>query len=53
MARGETEKGSGLGLAIISQIVGFHKGKVWADSELGQGMQIMISLPKAEECKGL
>jgi len=52
-ARGETEKGSGLGLAIVSQIVGFHKGKVWAESELGQGMQIMISLPKAEECKGL
>ncbi|NLI91311.1 MAG: HAMP domain-containing histidine kinase [Peptococcaceae bacterium] len=51
--RGETDKGSGLGLAIVHQIVSFHKGKVWAKSELGKGLQIVISLPKAEGLKAV
>jgi signal transduction histidine kinase len=49
--RGETDKGSGLGLAIVYQIVNFHKGRVWAASEPGRGLEIVISLPKAEETK--
>jgi len=49
--RSETGKGSGLGLAIVNQIVNFHKGKVWANSELGTGLKIVISLPKAERIK--
>jgi signal transduction histidine kinase len=48
-ARGETEKGSGLGLAIVKQIVTFHQGEVWAESEVNQGLRITISLPKTKE----
>lgn len=48
-ARGDTEKGSGLGLAIVRQIVTFHQGRVWANSDYTAGLEIMISLPKLKE----
>ena len=38
--------GSGLGLAIAKQIIDQHKGKIWAESELGVGTNIYISLKK-------
>ncbi len=38
--------GSGLGLAIAKSIVQAHGGQVSAQSEQGQGMKIMIRLPK-------
>jgi signal transduction histidine kinase len=38
-------EGSGLGLAICQQIVEQHKGKIWVESELGQGSRFYFSLP--------
>jgi len=38
-------KGTGLGLALACQIVQMHGGAVWAESELGQGTTVHITLP--------
>ena len=38
-------RGSGLGLAIAKQIVTAHGGKVWAESQPGQGSSFIFQLP--------
>lgn len=40
-------KGTGLGLSIVKELVNAHKGKITADSILGNGTVFSISLPKA------
>lgn len=37
--------GMGLGLAIAKSIVELHKGKVWVESEQGEGAEFCFSLP--------
>jgi signal transduction histidine kinase len=37
--------GSGLGLAIAKSIVEGHGGRIWAESEQGEGTTIVIALP--------
>jgi len=38
--------GSGLGLHICQTIIAAHRGKIWAESEPGQGTRIHILLPQ-------
>ncbi|HMK90908.1 MAG TPA: ATP-binding protein [Methylocystis sp.] len=40
--------GTGLGLAIVKHIVARHRGKLWIDSELGQGSLFRVTLPSAQ-----
>jgi signal transduction histidine kinase len=37
--------GMGLGLSIAKYLVEAHKGKIWAESEVGQGTRISFTLP--------
>lgn len=48
-ARTNPVKGSGLGLSIAKQIVVSHGGRIWAESNIGEGLTIYISLPVDEE----
>jgi PAS domain S-box-containing protein len=39
-------KGTGLGLAIVKSIIERHNGRVWMESQLGQGSTFYIALPQ-------
>jgi len=42
------EDHTGLGLAIAEKIVKEHNGKIWAESDLGEGSTIIIVLPASD-----
>ena len=44
-ARNRQDGGSGLGLAIAKSLVELHQGKIWVESDLGQGAAFGIWLP--------
>jgi heavy metal sensor kinase len=51
-ARGREGSGSGLGLAICREIAEAHGGRVWVDSEEGNGSAFSLALPAREHGDG-
>ncbi len=47
-SRNREEGGSGLGFAIARSIVEKHNGRIWAESQPGEGLTVIIRLPAHE-----
>jgi signal transduction histidine kinase len=46
-ARATCPQGTGVGLAIVKRMIENYGGKVWVESELGQGSKFIFMLPRA------
>ena len=48
-ARSREQGGTGLGLSIVKHIVQVHGGRLWVESQLGEGSTFHFTLPQVDE----
>jgi signal transduction histidine kinase len=48
-ARGRAGSGSGLGLSICREVAEAHGGRVWVESEEGEGSSFSLALPAEDD----
>jgi signal transduction histidine kinase/DNA-binding response OmpR family regulator len=53
MKGGSEYRGTGLGLPVCKEIVSKHHGKIWVESEFGQGSQFHFVLPQYDRDRAL
>jgi len=51
--RSREKGGTGLGLSIVKHIIQLHGGRVWAESERGEGTTVFFTLPASIKNTGL
>ncbi len=48
LAISNTYEGTGIGLAHCAKVAKLHDGKIWVESELGNGSRFWVSIPKSQ-----
>lgn len=46
----DSSESTGIGLSLVKKIVEMHGGRIWIDSEVGQGCTFHFTLPRASTC---